>query len=36
MTVIGFCLYIAIKFHNSLTEAKIANELPILHLNLLN
>ena len=25
--VIGLCLYIAIKFHNNLTEAKIANEL---------
>ena len=24
---IGFCLYIAITFHNNLTEAKIANEL---------
>ena len=33
---IGFCLYIAIKFHNNLTKAKIANELPILHINLLN
>ena len=40
--VIGFCLYIAIKFYN-LTEAKIANELVtsvhslnILQLNLLN
>ena len=25
--VIGVCLYIAITFHNKLTEAKIANEL---------
>ena len=25
--VIGFCLYIAITFHNNLTEAKIVNEL---------
>ena len=38
--VIGLCLYIAITFHNNLTEAKIANELitsvqslNILHLN---
>ena len=30
----GLCLYIAITFHNNLTEAKIANEL-ISHLNLL-
>ena len=42
MTVSGFCLYIAIKFHNNLTKAKIANELiisvqslNILHLNYL-
>ena len=39
--VIGFCLYIAITFHNSLTKAKIVNELTIsvqslniLHLSL--
>ena len=25
--VIGFCLYMAVTFHNNLTEAKIANEL---------
>ena len=26
--VIGFCLYIAITFHNNLTEVKITNEYP--------
>ena len=41
--VIILCLYIAITFHNNLTEAKIANELitlgqalDIVYLNLLN
>ena len=41
--VIGLCLYIAITFHDNLTEAKVSNEsiasvqsINILHLNLLN